>query len=57
MQPDLSVLLPAYNEAPSLPEVLEELVSTLNGAGISFDIVVVEDGCSDDSVYVLRKYT
>jgi dolichol-phosphate mannosyltransferase len=57
MQPDLSVLLPAYNEAPNLPEVLEELVTTLNGAGLSFEIVVVDDGSTDDSVDVLRKYT
>jgi dolichol-phosphate mannosyltransferase len=57
MQPDLSVLLPAYNEAPNLPEVLEELVTTLTGAGISFEIIVVDDGSTDDSVDVLRKYT
>jgi glycosyltransferase involved in cell wall biosynthesis len=57
MQPDLSVLLPAYNEAPNLPEVLEELVTTLNGAGISFEIVVVDDGSTDDSIDVLRKYS
>jgi glycosyltransferase involved in cell wall biosynthesis len=57
MQPELSVLLPAYNEAPNLPEVLEELVTTLNGAGLSFEIIVVDDGSTDDSVDVLRKYT
>ena len=57
MQPDLSVLLPAYNEAPNLPEVLEEIVTTLNGVGLSFEIIVVDDGSTDDSVDVLRKYT
>jgi glycosyltransferase involved in cell wall biosynthesis len=54
-QPDLSILLPAYNEAPNLPEVLEELVGTLEPTGMTFEIVVVDDGSTDGSVDVLRK--
>src|SRR5262249_20902304 len=57
MQPDVSVLLPAYNEATNLPEVLEELVATLGATELSFEIVVVDDGSSDDSVEVLEKYS
>jgi dolichol-phosphate mannosyltransferase len=56
MQPDVSVLLPAYNEAPNLPEVLEEIVTTLNASGLTFEILVVDDGSADDSVEVLKKY-
>jgi glycosyltransferase involved in cell wall biosynthesis len=56
MQPDVSVLLPAYNEAPNLPEVLEELVAALEGASLTFEILVVDDGSTDDSVEVLEKY-
>ena len=56
MQPDVSVLLPAYNEAPNLPEVLDEIVGTLDPTGLSFEIVVVDDGSTDDSVEVLEKY-
>ncbi len=55
-QPDLSILLPAYNEAPNLPEVLEELVGTLEATGMTFEIVVVDDGSTDNSVDVLREY-
>ena len=54
--PDVSVLLPAYNEAPNLPEVLEELVESLDASGLSYEIFVVDDGSTDDSVEVLDKY-
>jgi dolichol-phosphate mannosyltransferase len=57
MQPDVSVLLPAYNEATNLPEVLEELVGTLGATDLSFEIIVVDDGSTDDSVEVLEKYS
>jgi dolichol-phosphate mannosyltransferase len=56
MQPDVSVLLPAYNEAPNLPEVLEEIVATLSPTGLTFEIVVVDDGSTDESVEVLEKF-
>jgi dolichol-phosphate mannosyltransferase len=57
MQPDVSVLLPAYNEAVNLPEVLEEIVATLGATTLTYEIVVVDDGSSDDSVAVLEKYS
>ncbi len=56
VQPDLSILLPAYNEAENLPAVVDELVAALELTGMTFEIVVVDDGSSDDSVDVLRKY-
>ena len=54
-QPDVSVLLPAYNEAANLPEVVDELVSTLKGKRFSFEILVVDDGSDDGSVEVLEE--
>ena len=50
MQPDVSVLLPAFNEAPNLPEVLDELVGALGQTELTYEIVVVDDGSTDDSV-------
>jgi dolichol-phosphate mannosyltransferase len=52
---DVSILLPAYNEAENLEEVLDELTAVLTSAGISFEIVIVDDGSTDDSVDVLEK--
>jgi len=54
-RPDVSVLLPAYNEAANLAEVIAELVKTLKGSSLSFEILVVDDGSDDGSVEVLEK--
>jgi len=52
---DLSVVLPVYNEAESLPSVIPELSAILQGIGQSYEIVAVDDGSSDDSVRILRE--
>ncbi|RLC87470.1 MAG: glycosyltransferase, partial [Chloroflexi bacterium] len=52
---DLSVVLPVYNEAGSLPGLIPELSAVLRQLGRSYEIVAVDDGSSDDSVAVLRR--
>ena len=52
---DLSVVLPVYNEAGSLPDLIPELTAVLDQLGRSYEIVAVDDGSSDDSVAVLRR--
>ena len=54
-QPDVSILLPAYNEATNLAEVVEELVNSLKGTDLSFEILVVDDGSDDGSIEVLEE--
>jgi len=52
---DLSVVIPIYNEAESLPELLAELTTTLADLGARYEILTVDDGSRDDSVAVLRR--
>jgi len=52
---DLSIVLPVYNEARSLPSLIPELTAVLQQLGRSYEIIAVDDGCSDDSVAVLRR--
>jgi len=52
---DLSIVLPVYNEAGSLPGLIPELTAVLEQLGRSYEIVAVDDGSSDDSVAVLRR--
>lgn len=54
-RPALSVVIPVYNEADSLPDLLPELTSALRDLGRSYEILAVDDGSSDDSVAVLRR--
>ena len=52
---DLSIVLPVYNEAGSLPSLISELTAALGQLGRSYEIVAVDDGSSDDGVAVLRR--
>ena len=47
--PQISVVLPAYNESAGLPIVLASIFQALAGTGCSHEIVVVDDGSSDDT--------
>jgi glycosyltransferase involved in cell wall biosynthesis len=53
--PQLSIVLPIYNEAESLPHLLDELVPALEATGRSFEIICVDDGSRDDSFTELQK--
>lgn len=52
---DVSVLVPAKDEAPNLPEFLRLCQEALTPAGFSFEVVLVNDGSHDDSALVLRE--
>jgi glycosyltransferase involved in cell wall biosynthesis len=58
--PSLTVFFPAYNDAPSLPGLLETTFRTLRAAVDDFEVIVVNDGSYDDTAAVLevlrRKY-
>lgn len=47
MEPELSVVVPVYNEEESLLELHRRLVATLVGQVASFEIVMVDDGSRD----------
>jgi dolichyl-phosphate beta-glucosyltransferase len=46
-EPQLSVVIPAYNEEHRLPTTLERLLRHLRPRGEDFEILVVDDGSSD----------
>ena len=46
-RPELSVLLPAYNEEDGIAAIVRETVCVLHGMGRSFEILVVDDGSTD----------
>src|SRR5579864_5518703 len=49
-QPDLSIIIPAYNEELRLPKTLDLIRAYLNATGISSEVIVVDDGSRDNTV-------
>ena len=52
---DLSIVIPVRNEAPSLQQLHEELTTTLTSWGRPYEIIIVDDGSTDDSFAVLTR--
>jgi dolichyl-phosphate beta-glucosyltransferase len=53
--PELSLILPSYNEAGRLPRTLERVAAYFDTACPSAEIVVVDDGSSDETSRVARE--
>ena len=53
-QPDLSVVIPIRNEAPALEELHRELTDTLSRSGRSYELIIVDDGSTDESWILSR---
>ena len=52
--PDVSVVVPVYDEADSLTELVREIRSVCEGAGYRFEIWFVDDGSQDTSWQVIK---
>lgn len=54
--PSLSVFFPCYNEAESLPLVLDQALQVLPQLAKQFEIIVVDDGSSDQTRQTAQEY-
>lgn len=53
---DLSVIVPCYNEAESLPSFVDAATSALSALGDSWELVFVNDGSTDGTERFLRAF-
>ena len=51
---DVSVIVPVYNEDESLPELCAWIERVVNGDSISYEVLMIDDGSSDDSWKVIE---
>src|SRR5919108_1485311 len=49
MNPELSIVIPTRNESPNIGPLYRELVETLEASRRSFEVIVIDDGSTDDS--------
>jgi len=53
---DLSIVIPVYDEEANLPLLWEELRGVLDGLGLAFEVVFVDDGSRDRSAEIVRGF-
>ncbi len=54
-KPDISVIVPLYNEAESLPELTQQLREVLNRMGGNYEVLLIDDGSTDNSFQILNN--
>lgn len=55
--PELTILVPAHDEEENIHPLLEELDSVLSGAGLEWEVIVIDDGSGDKTLQRLREAT
>ena len=55
LPPDISIVIPVYNEEEGLPFLFDRLYPALDALGRSYEVVFVDDGSRDRSVAELRE--
>lgn len=55
VRPDISAVVPVYNEVESLPHLIEAIASALNAAELSYELICVDDGSTDGSTQLLKQ--
>lgn len=54
-KPEISVILPGYNEADNIVAMLEQVNKAVGGLGKPYEIIYVDDGSTDNSREVLTR--
>ncbi len=53
-EPEISIIVPIYNEASNIETLMTEIVTAMESYGRGYEIVAIDDGSSDDSYALLK---
>ena len=56
MRPDVSIVIPVYNEEGIISASLSDLLDKLSGEDFTFEIIVAENGSTDRTVAIAEEY-
>lgn len=54
MKPEVSLVIPVYNEEENLELLYDRIIEALDSAEITFELILVDDGSSDQSMNHIR---
>jgi glycosyltransferase involved in cell wall biosynthesis len=55
MTPELSIVIPVHNESPNIKQLYAELTETLEADGRSYEVIVIDDGSTDETFTELAR--
>lgn len=55
LQPDVSIVVPIYNEVESIPRLIDAIATHLRNAALTYEIICVDDGSRDGSDALLKQ--
>jgi glycosyltransferase involved in cell wall biosynthesis len=56
MTPELSIVIPVRNESPNIKPLYDELTETLSAYGRSYELILIDDGSTDDTFAQLAAF-
>ena len=51
----ISLVIPVYNEAENIQQLIQQINQAFKGQHFEYEIIVVDDGSSDDTVTRVKK--
>lgn len=52
-----SIIIPIYNEAQNIDELIHKLITNIASINVNFELVLINDGSTDDTPNILRKHS
>ena len=53
-EPQVSIVIPVYNEEEAIGDDLDTIIATMEGSGYTYEVIVVDDGSTDRTADIAR---